>query len=67
MREFQVPGEKDTKQSFRSLLLNKCQSHFESAKADELDADKARVEMEACTDPVSIFDRPRFYSTSVSG
>ena len=53
MQDFKVNSEKDSKESFRTLLLNNCQKQFENAKSEEDSVQLQKAEVEACTDPVS--------------
>lgn len=55
MQNLNVPDKESGKmQTFRILLINKCQQQFERDKAEELDVIKKQEEIDACTDPVSV-------------
>lgn len=44
----------NTQESFRKILLNKCQSEFQREKAAEMDSEKRLAEIKACNDPVRL-------------
>lgn len=44
----------NTQETFRKILLNKCQNEFQREKAAEMDSEKRLAEIKACNDAVRV-------------